>query len=848
MKEHRWNIIFLIFASSFFFSTSQEISAHMDYNLNRKLSLHETGESFDVELSFLRETYAIKTSKNFEMKTISQALSMHSNGKESNTDHNIRELNLLMDGATYLFNGSQKPYFPKRKVFAYFEEHKTALILKKGDGKVHSIFVVDKFKGEAFEIVSVKPNLFVNIYQDDFDLERLNKKFWLGGIDQGHHHAPNSERQVNTRKCSHFKTIQIAAVYDSSFCDRLGGEFNAFNEVINIMSALAIKYKQYGLCINVLLSQVEGYCDSSIDPYKQYMGMKKSCYGNEKGILQGVEEFWSRNRTHVHRDSVQLFTDTGVECEDNRCTIGCANSLGSRNERFGVNHATFTGSFSLKAALVSRSLAINIIGSNFDIGYGNNMEKNINHATKGFSSDSITAFYNQLNMDSRLLLCSVESCCSADTDCDECHHLNTTNCCTDEIDCDDGNICTIDLCINSECEHIQTDPECCNDDWDCDDGNRCTSDVCIDSECSHIRTDLSCCTANSDCDDGDVCTIDFCDESECKSVANPNCCHEDSECDNGIWCDGKEICVENSCEVIIPECDDNNPCTDDTWECNEDFSGCIFTPIDDCCGKDSDCNDGIFCNGEEFCDNNKCMHGPRPSCDNDDVCSVGVCSKIADRCVFETIADCCSDHGDCDNGIWCDGIEACVDHRCQPGLLPVCEDDDPCTISSWICTPDEIRCHVTPIKGCCRTHEDCQDGIFCNGSEFCYKNVCYSGEPPTCFIDDPEKDGYCDKNKDQCAVYENDDELSLESPTTTELILRFQKLLTDMIIFLFDSILWSMDQFQINEVASTITQVIDTIISWITEGSDIVLSWITEEIDIVLSWIDEQINAADNGI
>jgi len=373
-------------------------------------------------------------------------------------------------------------------------------------------------------------------------------------------------------------------------------------------------------------------------------------------------------------------------------------------------------------------------------------------------------------------------------------------------------------------------------------------DSCENSECKNVEISPLCCNADSDCDDGDACTIGFCDEFECKFVADLDCCQKHSDCDNGIFCDGMELCLNNTCISSSPTCDDNNACTEDSWVCSGLSSGCVFSPIQNCCEKDFDCDDGIFCNGEELCVDNKCIpgsppdcfgdacsigqcslltdqcifslidncckadsdcnddgsfcngeeicidnrcgQGPQPSCDDGNFCTEGFCSKSNDRCEYLQIPECCMKDSDCDNGNWCDGIEICERNQCQSGIVPTCEDSDPCTINSWVCTNDEIRCEVVEIESCCRNDQECQDGIFCNGIEVCFKNKCRVGSVPECF----GGDGFCDKNIDQCALpADNEDDFNGDTDrpdSVIALMIEYAQLSSEILRLLADTLIF----------------------------------------------------------
>lgn len=81
--------------------------------------------------------------------------------------------------------------------------------------------------------------------------------------------------------------------------------------------------------------------------------------------------------------------------------------------------------------------------------------------------------------------------------------------CQTDLDCDDGNFCTVDRCVNGQCEHdcicvepasgstccgpgplcvtttTTTLPPTCTRDADCDDGDPCSADRCVNGVCEH---------------------------------------------------------------------------------------------------------------------------------------------------------------------------------------------------------------------------------------------------------------------------------------------------------------------------------------------------------------------------
>lgn len=226
--------------------------------------------------------------------------------------------------------------------------------------------------------------------------------------------------------------------------------------------------------------------------------------------------------------------------------------------------------------------------------------------------------------------------------------------------------------------------------------------------------------------------------------ADPDClveCTEDIHCDDGLFCNGAETCNLDTSECVFgtpPVCDDGVDCTDDS--CDEVTKACTNTP------NNGLCNDGLFCNGAETCDQvNGCQSGPVPcnpateTCVEPDTCEpiVTGCTSDADcadnvTCtvdVCDTTTGECSNtpnNGICDNGLFCDGAETCDQvNDCQSGSVP-------CDPATQTCNEDSNTCE--DIVNGCASDEECDDSNICNGMETC-NNVtgeCVSGQPLVC--------------------------------------------------------------------------------------------------------------------
>ena len=191
-----------------------------------------------------------------------------------------------------------------------------------------------------------------------------------------------------------------------------------------------------------------------------------------------------------------------------------------------------------------------------------------------------------------------------------------------------------------------------------------------------------------------------CGPTECAVATCPSgvCAYTPNDllCDNGAYCDGVETCNGFAgCEAGVPvECpDDGIYCTIDA--CNELTDSCENAPDDD------RCNDGAFCDGEEFCEPHLgCMH-PAPPCP-------AYCDEVNDICYD------CEEDTDCDNDLFCDGEETCDDRFCVSGV-------DPCP--TLCCLEDDDRCVDFPLPGTGNFDEDCDVDL----DDYAYFTDCLNG-------------------------------------------------------------------------------------------------------------------------
>ena len=226
-----------------------------------------------------------------------------------------------------------------------------------------------------------------------------------------------------------------------------------------------------------------------------------------------------------------------------------------------------------------------------------------------------------------------------DNDCDGLTDSEDGGCqdCTLPEDCDDGNICTDDDCVDYGCVHTyNTDP--------CNDGDPCTmNDVCSDGVCDGNALDADGDTYVSDACNGDDCNDSDSDihpgvieaaygdpicsdgsDNDCDGdvdLADSGCreCIGNEDCNDGLWCNGEEMCVGYVCQAgSPPDCGDAIGCTDDA--CNEATDTCDNLPNDALCDDEDPCTNDV-CDSLADCEYACDATGPEDPCCQDPVCS-----------------------------------------------------------------------------------------------------------------------------------------------------------------------------------------------------------------------------------
>src|SRR4051812_16147728 len=85
------------------------------------------------------------------------------------------------------------------------------------------------------------------------------------------------------------------------------------------------------------------------------------------------------------------------------------------------------------------------------------------------------------------------------------------------------------------------------------------------------------------------------------------------------------------------------------------IGGCNNT-VTTSCNNDSECDDGVYCNGAEACDTgtHKCKAGALPSCDDSLACTHDLCNELTKSCEHFGV------DSECNAGESCDPAGGCI--------------------------------------------------------------------------------------------------------------------------------------------------------------------------------------------
>jgi hypothetical protein len=172
---------------------------------------------------------------------------------------------------------------------------------------------------------------------------------------------------------------------------------------------------------------------------------------------------------------------------------------------------------------------------------------------------------------------------------------------------------------------------------------------------------------------------------------------ERDSCSDGLWCNGEETYQGGVCVPGEPPCE--GPCDEMHRHCAEE---CVF---DSDCDDGLECTGQEWCctweKSDWGCEKYRCYPGPSP-CGSPVWSVLTVCDCLWDEPCYDTCRSCRADH-ECDDGCWCNGEEWCGREGNQAGLCLHVVGSRPCQ-GDQVCDEENRHCNDPPE---CRQDSEC---------------------------------------------------------------------------------------------------------------------------------------------
>ncbi len=312
-------------------------------------------------------------------------------------------------------------------------------------------------------------------------------------------------------------------------------------------------------------------------------------------------------------------------------------------------------------------------------------------------------------------------------------------------DCSDYNILGISTCLwdpdglDYTWDFRSSFTSICNEELDkCAVGDYNITHI-VDEKCAE-------CLGDSDCPQPEnACMENRCQNYKCALTPKPSTtsCNNGAYCDGADRCDGNGMCLATGSSVDCSGLDDQ--CN--SGVCDENVDKCIANPVP----NGTTCNDNLFCNVGEVCDNGKCESGQARDCSDNNILGISSCFWNPDgldytwdfRNPFTSICD--EGNDKCTTGDL--NINHTIDPKCTK-----CMTDSDCPALENSCMENrciEYKCVETPKP----SQTTCDNGLYCDGADRCDGNgMCFAtGSSVDCSgLDDQCNSGVCDENQNSC--------------------------------------------------------------------------------------------------
>lgn len=380
-------------------------------NIRRRANKNEKDKK-DDGLEKFKHDHLLLDDANLLQQQVSVDGTFEANGK-SYSLKNIQPFNIFSDNATVVENGIPKPLEDGTRRDRIFmskgDNGESILVTKECELKddssdlIKAIDVLDRDGSETYmEAISGGKggNILASIRQEDRDQKKL-QGFLIEGTGEGDNVIPLDEsigggyRRQLQQVCTSYKVIEVAIVYESTFCSNVAGGSSSQARSIVEATVARSSLMYESICVRVKISHLEGFCDPTQDPYRDGVNTGDVGCSGGFGLLQFFGNYWNQNRGNIRRDSAHIFYGPSF----GGGVIGCArlNSLCDSGS-YGANLMSFTNDIVFRSALFTHELGHNAGAHHVGQIAGKfAMEPSINSQSDGFTSQSRSSIQNFLS-------------------------------------------------------------------------------------------------------------------------------------------------------------------------------------------------------------------------------------------------------------------------------------------------------------------------------------------------------------------------------------------------------------------------------------------------------------------
>jgi hypothetical protein len=312
----------------------------------------------------MRHDNFMKDEAELPIQFVSASNTVAANGLEYSLDA-LKPFSVRAPSFNATVDGKDTTTLGDSKLWTGTDNGASILLVKDEQDEASFIHIMDG-KDETMLVSMPMPGTkmtgrMVSMAQDDYDYKTMNAMFRYDDIiDESPTTTTTSSATessaASSGACSSFRTIEVAIAFDSTFCASFGGTASgAQNRVEAIVGMASQRYEVSGLCTNIKISAIEGFCNPSTDIYKNVIG--------NDNLLAIFRNYWNRYRQNIPRDTAHLFSGTDYSTSN---AIGVAYLdavCGSKG--YGVNWITFTNSLLSQALLFTHELGHNAGADHF---------------------------------------------------------------------------------------------------------------------------------------------------------------------------------------------------------------------------------------------------------------------------------------------------------------------------------------------------------------------------------------------------------------------------------------------------------------------------------------------------